>query len=92
MQHVFRATRMGWEKKREGIHFDASVYSEAEARAQFKPVACVSERGYPYTAYEYDGIRYHDFEYLGIYPDDKMPRNDLDYVDSLIERLKKRKK
>ncbi len=78
MRHVFRATKMGWDKEREGIWFDSSQYTEEEARKQFKEYEGVTPRGYPYTGYEYDGQKYHDIQYLGEYEDDKMPRDDID--------------
>jgi hypothetical protein len=78
MRHVFRATKMGWDKEREGIWFDSSQYTEEEARKQFKEYEGVTQRGYPYKGYEYDGQKYHDIQYLGEYEDDKMPRDDID--------------
>lgn len=61
MRHVFRATRIGWDRKQDGVWFDADQYTREEAEAQFKPFQGVTQRGYPYTGYEYDGVRYHDF-------------------------------
>ena len=74
MRHVFEATKLGWEQERDGVWFDADLYSEEEARAQFKPYEGVTQRGYPYTGYEFDGEKYHDFRYLGLFEDDAMPR------------------
>ncbi len=83
MRHVFRATRIGWERKQDGIWFDADTYTIEEARAEFKPYEGITERGYPYTGYEYDGIKYHDVAYLGEYEEDDMPQNDSDYYKRL---------
>lgn len=47
-----------------------------EAEAQFVPFEGVTQRCYPYTGYEYDGVKYHDFVYAGLYEDDDMPMND----------------
>ena len=91
MNHLFRAKRMGYEEKREGIYFDADRYSLEEAIAKFKPFQGVSQKGFPYTGYEYDGVKYHDFQYLGEYPKDKMPRNDDEYIASLIEKHKRKR-
>lgn len=74
MRHVFRATRIGWNGKQDGVWFDADQYTQEEAEAQFKPFQGVTQQGYPYTGYEYDGVRYHDFYYLGLYDDDDMPQ------------------
>lgn len=87
MRHVFKATRLGWDSKKEGIWFDADKFSEAEARAQFKPYHGVTRKGYSYTGYEYGGQKYHDVTYLGIFKKNEMPRNDSDYVDALLKKL-----
>ena len=84
MRHVFRATKLGWNAESEGVWFDTSLYSKEEAEAQFKPFEGTTQRGYPYTGYEYDGQKYHDVLYLGEYEDDKIPRNNREYLDSLI--------
>ena len=86
MRHVFKATKIGWAKDKEGIWFDSSDYTEEEARAEFKPYEGTTQRGYPYTGFEYDGQRYHDVMYLGEYEDDEMPTNDEEYWDSLPKR------
>lgn len=83
MRHVFRATKIGWEKDKEGVWFDSGDYTEEEAKAEFKPYEGITQRGYSYTGYEYDGQRYHDVTYLGEYEDDEMPMNDKEYWDSL---------
>ena len=88
MRHVFRATKMGWEQEQEVIWFDSDRYTREEAEAQFKPFQGISQRGHAYTGYEYGGQKYYDVMYLGEYENDKMPRNNDDYLDSLIEREK----
>ena len=60
MRHVFKATKMGWGKEKEGIYFDAKYYTKEEAMAEFKPFQGTTQKGYPYTGYEYDGQKYHD--------------------------------
>lgn len=89
MKHLFKATKLGWGKEKEGIWFDSDQYTEEEARAQFKPFEGVSQKGYAYTGYEYDGQKYHDYTYLGEFEDDKLPKNDIELLDALIERSKK---
>lgn len=78
MRHVFKATKIGWEKEQEGIWFDSSDYTKEEAAAEFKPYEGTTQRGYPYTGYERDGQKYHDVTYLGEFEDDQMPRSDAD--------------
>lgn len=80
MRHVFKATKLGWSKEKEGVWFDAKDYTKDEAIAQFKPYEGITQKGYPYTGYEYGGQKYHDFSYLGLYKDNEMPRNDFDIV------------
>ena len=73
-RHVFVAKRMGWDEERDGIWFDSDYYTKEEAEAQFEPVEKVTfknDRAAPYTAYEYDGVTYHDYHYLGEYGDDE---------------------
>lgn len=92
MRHVFRATKLGWDSKQEGVWFDSDDYTEDEAKSEFKPYSGTTQDGYSYTGYEYDGQKYHDVTYLGDYPDDKMPKDNLDYIDSLVNRLDRGKK
>ena len=74
MKHLFRATKIGWEKEKEGVWFDSDAYSKEEAEAEFKPYQGTTQRGYPYTGYERDGQKYHDVTYLGEFEDDELPR------------------
>lgn len=77
MRHVFKATKMGWNMKADGVWFDADLYSREEAEAQFIPVQQWTEKNghsFLYTAYEYDGVLYHHYEYKGLFDDDDMPR------------------
>lgn len=78
MKHLFKATKLGWAEEKEGIWFDSKAYTKEEARAQFKPYKGVTQRGYDYTGYEYDGQRYHDVQYLGEFPNNKLPKSDND--------------
>ena len=89
MRHVFRATKIGWAKEAECIWFDSDYYTKEEAEAEFKPYEGTTQQGYPYTGYEYDGQKYHDYMYLGEYEDDEMPRNNEEYIKSLLKRKKK---
>ena len=86
MRHVFRVTKIGWDREQEGIWFDSDQYTREEAEAEFKPYQGTTQRGYPYTGYEYDGQKNHDYMYLGEYENDKMPRNNNEYIDSLLKR------
>lgn len=88
MRHVFRATKLGWDKEREGIWFDSDDYTREEAEAEFKTYEGTIQRGYPYTGYEYDGEKYHDVTYLGEFEDDDMPTSDSDYIDKKLKRKK----
>lgn len=81
MKHLFRATKLGWDKKREGIWFDSDEYTKEEAEAEFKPYDGITQNGYSYTGYEYDGEKYHDYTYLGEFEDDKMPRNEGELIE-----------
>ena len=86
MKFVFRATRLGWDEQQDGIWFDSDLYTKEEAEAQIKPYNGTTQRGYPYTGYEFDGERYHHYTYLGEFEDDKMPRNDQEYFDYLMNK------
>ena len=87
MKHVFKATKLGWKGEKEGVRFDSDWYSVEEAQAEFKPYQGVTQGGYPYTGYEYDGQKYHDITYLGEVEDDEVPRNDSDLMNALLKRL-----
>ena len=73
MRHVFKATKLGWEREQEGIRFDSSYYSKEEAEAEIKSYEGITQRGYPYMGYEWDGQKYHDVRYIGEFEDDDMP-------------------
>ncbi|MCI7210758.1 MAG: hypothetical protein MR981_00855 [Ruminococcus bromii] len=89
MKHLFKATKLGWAKEKEGIWFDSDDYTEEEAKQEFKEYQGTTERGYPYTGYEYDGQKYHDVTYLGEFEDDEMPHNDTELLDILSKKRKK---
>ena len=86
MRHVFRAQKLGWEKEKEGIWFDADKFTEEEARAQFKEYEGTTQRGDLYTGYEYDGDKFYRVTYLGQYEDDEMPKNDAEWRNSMLNK------
>ena len=89
MKHLFKATKMGWAKEKEAIWFDSDFFTAEEARAQFKEFKGTTDRGYPYTGYEYDGQKYHDIHYLGEFEDDELPRNDIESMDIFLKKHRK---
>ena len=38
MKHLFRVQHFGFDKKKEGIWFDADQYSEDEMKEKFEPI------------------------------------------------------
>lgn len=86
MRHVFRAQKLGWEKEKEGIWFDADTFTEEEARAQFKEYEGTTQRGDSYTGYEYDDDKFYRVTYLGQYEDDEMPKNDAEWWKSMLNK------
>ena len=86
MSHVFRATKIGWEREQEVIWFDSGLYTREQALAEFKPFQDHTLRGYPYQGYTYDGQKYHDVMYLGECEDDQMPRTGDECIDMLLKR------
>lgn len=89
MVHLFRATPIGYNKGKEGVWFDSAKFSREEAEAQFVPYEGTTQRGYPYTGYEYGGKKYHDYQYLGEFENNKMPKDDIEFMDAWIQRIKK---
>ena len=89
MKHLFRATKIGWEKEKDGVWFDSDAYSKEEAEAEFKPYQGTTQRGYPYTGYERDGQKYHDVTYLGEFEDDELPHSDTELLDAILKRKSK---
>ena len=81
MKHLFRATKLGWNKEQEGIWFDSEDYTKEEAEDEFVPYEGVTQRGYAYTGYERDGQKYHDVSYRGEFEDDELPHNDDEYLN-----------
>ncbi len=88
MKHLFKATKIGWKKEKEGVWFDSDDYSKEEAEAEFKPYQGATQRGYSYTGYERDGQKYHDVTYLGEFEDDELPRSDSELLDAILKRKK----
>lgn len=76
-RHVFKCVHQGWDKRTEGIWFDAEYYTKEEAWAQFAEVERMTEKpwggSYPYKAYEYEGELFYSVEYLGVFDEDNMP-------------------
>jgi len=67
--HLFRAKLKGWKDEYDIIWFDADRYSKEEAESQIIEKIGFTEkngREYPYTYYEYDGVEYYSYTYLGI--------------------------
>jgi hypothetical protein len=89
MKHLFKATKMGWAKEKEGVWFDSDDFTVEEAKQEFKEYQGTTDRGYPYTGYEYDGQKYHDVTYLGEFKDDELPHSDTDLLDILSKRHQK---
>lgn len=87
MKHVFRATKLGWGHEQEGVWFDADCFTKEEAQEEFKPYDGTTQKGYPYTGYEFDGQKYHDVTYLGEFEDDALPHNDGELLDILKKKL-----
>ena len=92
MKHLFKATRLGWERQQEAVWFDSSKYSREEAISQFKKEQVCSKRGYQYTRFEYDGQKYYDVTYLGEFDDDKLPRNDDELGNRKLSERRRLKK
>lgn len=44
MKHLFKATRMGWAKEKEGIYFDSSAFTAEEAKEEFKEYHGTTDR------------------------------------------------
>ena len=74
--HVFRCVHQGWDRRTEGVWFDADCYSEEEAKAQFVEVersTLKNDDYYPYKAYEYQGELFYEVEYMGVFDENEMP-------------------
>ena len=82
MRHVFKAKKLGWKNESDGIWFDSDKYTKEEAEAEIKSYEGITKQGYPYTGYEFDGQKYHDYQYLGEYEDDEMPHNDKEWYEN----------
>lgn len=88
MKHLFKTTKIGWRKEKEGTWFDSDYYSKEDAEAEFKPYQGTTKQGYSYTGYRYDGQEYHDVTYLGEFSDDELPHNDGELIDLILKKNK----
>lgn len=91
MKHLFIATKLGWDEEKDAVWFDTEHYSKEAAYAQFKPFQGIKQKRYEYTAYEYDGQKYHDVTYLGEFEDNQLPHNTSELIDIILKRGKKSK-
>ena len=73
LNHVFKAQKQGWDKEYDGIWFNSNYYTKEQAASEIKPFQALTQRGYPYTGYEFDGQKYYKYTYLGLFESDKMP-------------------
>ena len=89
MKHLFRATKLGWAQEQEGVWFDTNEYTKEEAKSQFNRYEGTTQKGYPYTGFEYDGQKYHDVTYLGEFEDDKLPKDTNGLIDMILKGVVK---
>ena len=87
MRHLFKATKLGWAEEKEVIWFDSDYYTKEEAESKIKPYDGITQRGFPYVGYEFDGQKYHDVTYLGEFEDDCMPTNDAELIAARMAQL-----
>lgn len=87
MKHLFKATKLGWAEDKEAIWFDSDYYSREEAESAIKTYDGITQNGYPYTGYEFDGQKYHDVTYLGEFEDESAPTNDYELISMRLEKL-----
>ena len=68
--HIIKAKKMGWTEDYVEFSFPVSKYSKDDVIAEFKEVKGetlkANNRWYEYTAYEFNGNRYHHYFYRGI--------------------------
>lgn len=75
--HVFKCKKMGYDEEEVGIWFDADVYSERDAKSQFHERYGETKKSngeyYPFTYFEYEGEKFFDVEYVGLFDEDNLP-------------------
>lgn len=76
--HVFKASVKDKPGVYEGIWFDASLDTKESAEKSFVPLP----NG---EGYLYDGVVYSDVDYIGVFSESAMPRNDSDCLQALID-------
>lgn len=95
MKHLFKVQHFGFDKKKEGIWFDADEYSEEEVKSKFEPIkksALKNNHNVDYTAYRFKdtGEEFYKADYLGKFEDDKMPHNDGELFNSIFNVFNKK--
>lgn len=83
-QHVVLVQNFGWDEEKEVFTFDANRYTEDEVMDGFDEFEGITENGYPFTGYEYDGERFYSVSYLGVFPDDEIPCCEHDLMMALL--------
>lgn len=95
MKHVFKALKEGYKKEYDAVWFDADYYTVEEASSQFiehNKEVLKNNRCYDGKYYEYDGVNYHDYHYIGTYEDNNLPQSDMDVLDYHISKIRKENK
>ena len=68
--HLFKAQRLGFNAECDAVWFECDYYTKEEAEAQFVPMfgTTIKSNGeeYSYQYYEYDGVKYYKYWYVGI--------------------------
>lgn len=94
MKHVFKALKEGYKKEYDAVWFDADYYSIEEASSQFierQKEVLKNNHWHDGKYYEYDGVNYHNYHYIGTYDDDNLPQSDMDVMDNKISESKRNK-
>ncbi len=77
MKHVFQCKLQGWNNEYDIVWFDAQHYTKEQALAKFEEkqgwTVKANGKDYPYTYWEYDGVKYYSVTYMGLLSDDEMP-------------------
>lgn len=86
-QHVVWVKHFGYSEKQEIFTFNANKYTQEDVESMFVPYQFISQKGFEQTGYEYNGEQFYKYRYLGIFPDDKIPKSNDDLWEFEKNRL-----
>ena len=77
-KHVVWVKHFGYDEEQEAFTFDYPRYTREDVESFFVPYQFISQKGFQQTGYEYNGEKFYKYKYLGVFPNNKIPKSNAD--------------